>query len=63
MAHCVTPHTVEWFSLLEKFDPVQAEQTRAIIKKAGTDKCCSVCGDTEPIADYYLVQQGAQDHR
>ena len=54
MATRAKPHSAEWFKVLGGFDRHQADHTRAIIKAAGSDKVCSICGD-EPAADYELV--------
>lgn len=50
------PHTPEWFSALEKVAPHQAEQTRAVIRLAGRDDVCSICGDVDS-ADYKIVSE------
>jgi len=39
------PHSVEWFELMMKRNPHQAAMTAQIIKLAGTDEVCSICGD------------------
>jgi uncharacterized protein YycO len=48
------PHSPEWFAALEQFNPMQAAQTRLVIRLAGTPDVCSVCGDA-PSKDYRLV--------
>jgi hypothetical protein len=57
MAHYLTPHTDEWFSLLAKINPAQSEMTKTIIKLAGNPECCSICGDEEDVSDYFLSQK------
>ncbi|WP_298109507.1 YiiX/YebB-like N1pC/P60 family cysteine hydrolase [Bradyrhizobium sp.] len=47
------PHSPEWFSAMDQWDPVKAAMTRFIVNDAGRDDVCSVCGD-EPAADYRL---------
>lgn len=47
------PHSPEWFSAMDQWDPVKAAVTRFVLKDAGRDDVCSVCGD-EPAADYRL---------
>jgi hypothetical protein len=56
MPNFLKPHSPEWFSALEKINPVQAAQTRQILSLAGRDDACSVCGDEEA-ADYKLVSE------
>jgi len=45
------PNSPEWLEALAKQNPSQAEMTRALIAKAGTEDICSVCGD-EPSQVY-----------
>jgi hypothetical protein len=47
------PHSPEWFSALERYNPVQAAHARSIIKEAGSQDVCSICGDA-PGKDYGL---------
>ena len=54
MAVYPKPDSDEWFAALRKFNPQQAAQTEQIIKLAGNDRVCSVCGD-DPATDYRLV--------
>lgn len=54
MTRYFTPHSPEWFAALEAFDQIQATHTRTILKAAGRDDVCSVCGD-DPALDYRLV--------
>jgi hypothetical protein len=50
------PHTAEWFAALESVAPHQAEQTREIIRLAGREDVCSICGDVES-ADYKVTSE------
>lgn len=50
------PHTPEWFSALEQWDPPKAMMTRNIIKLSGRSDICSICGD-DPAKDYRLVEE------
>lgn len=54
----LTPHTDEWFTAMEQWDPPKAMMTRKVIEMAGRSDVCSVCGD-DPASDYYL----AGEHR
>jgi hypothetical protein len=47
------PHSPEWFSAMDQWDPVKAAMTRFVVGKAGRDDVCSVCGD-DPASDYRL---------
>lgn len=47
------PHSPEWFSAMEQWDPVKAAVTRFIVNDAGRDDVCSICGD-DPASDYRL---------
>jgi hypothetical protein len=47
------PHTPQWFTALELWDPNQAGHTRSVIEAAGSSAVCSICGDT-PAKDYRL---------
>ena len=38
------PHTPEWFTALEIWDPPKAAMTRIAIECAGSPDVCSVCG-------------------
>ncbi|PDT38150.1 hypothetical protein CO671_01770 [Rhizobium sp. M10] len=53
----LVPHTPEWFSSLEQWDPPQAMMTRAVIEAAERSDVCSVCGD-DPASDFVL-----EDHQ
>ncbi|SFJ97319.1 YiiX/YebB-like N1pC/P60 family cysteine hydrolase [Methylophaga sulfidovorans] len=52
----LVPHTDEWFSSMEQWDPPKAMMTRAIIEIYGNTNVCSVCGDA-PAIDYYLDEE------
>jgi hypothetical protein len=54
MAIYLIPHSDEWFSALEKFNPDQAAHSRLIIERARRLDICTVCGD-DPASDYKLV--------
>jgi hypothetical protein len=45
------PHTPEWLTALEAFDPRQAAHTRQVIARAKSADVCSVCGD-DPSSEY-----------
>ena len=49
----LTPHTEEWFTILERWDPPQAMMIREAIALAGSPDVCSICGD-DPANDYCL---------
>jgi len=55
-AAAITPHSDEWFAVLERWDPAQAMMTRQVIRMTGRTDVCSVCGD-DPAADYRLPEQ------
>lgn len=55
------PHSEEWFSALEAIDPIQAAQTRQILKSAGRNDVCGVCGDA-PATDLRLVTKGLPEN-
>jgi hypothetical protein len=50
----LVPHSQEWFSALEAFNPAQAAMTRAVVAAAGRTDVCSICGD-DPAAIYELI--------
>lgn len=56
MPNFLKPHSPEWFSALERINPVQAVQTRKILSLAGRNDICSICGD-EHSTDYKLVSE------
>jgi hypothetical protein len=45
MALYPKPHSAEWFTALQGFNPQQAAATRQVLKSAGREDVCSVCGD------------------
>jgi hypothetical protein len=49
----LTPHSEEWFAVLEQWDPPQAMMTRQAIALADSPEVCSICGD-DPANNYYL---------
>jgi hypothetical protein len=57
MAIFLKPHTPEWFTALEAFNPQQAAHTRQIVRLAKSNDVCSVCGD-DPAKDYKLDMPG-----
>jgi hypothetical protein len=57
MALYFTPHSDDWFNALDAFNAMQAAHTRQILKLAGSDDVCSVCGD-DPAKDYQLPGAG-----
>lgn len=54
MAIRTKPHSADWFKALNSFNRQQAEHTHTILRAAGRDDVCSICGD-EPASDYELV--------
>ncbi len=44
---CLTPHSKEWFAALAKINPQEAAHTKQIIRSAGHDEVCSLCGDAD----------------
>lgn len=52
----LSPHSKEWFAALARFDPQQAAVTKKIIKSAGNDHVCSLCGD-RPACDYEVADK------
>ena len=56
MAFCLTPHSSEWFDALLATNPQQAIHTAQIIRSAGHEAVCSICGD-EPARDYRVDGQ------
>ena len=49
----LVPHTMEWFSALEQWDPDKAAHTRYVLANAKDDNVCSICGD-DPAHDYRI---------
>lgn len=56
MALYLEPHSTEWFSTLDAFQPTQAAHTRQILKAAGRKDVCSICGD-DPAEDFKIVEE------
>jgi hypothetical protein len=54
MANYLIPHSSEWFEKLTLQNAHQAMLTGVLIKAAGHDNICSICGD-DPASDYVLV--------
>jgi len=54
MAHYLKPNSPEWLEALEAFNPIQAVATKQIIKSAGSEEVCSICGDDEA-KDYKII--------
>lgn len=46
------PHSVEWFQQMRERNPQHAATAAQLIKLAGNDQCCSICGDTAKVRDY-----------
>jgi hypothetical protein len=53
---CLRPHSKEWFAALGKVNPQEATHTRQIIKSAGSDEVCSLCGG-EPARNYQITNK------
>jgi hypothetical protein len=47
------PHSPEWFSALNEWNPYQAEAVRTVTELAGSLEACSICGD-DPARVYRL---------
>ncbi len=45
------PHSKEWFAALSKVNPQEAAHTKQILKAAGSQEVCSLCGG-EPCGDF-----------
>ena len=56
------PHSPEWFTEVEQIDPLQATQTRQVIKLAGRSDVCSVCGDHPALTFRIVVPTPAPGH-
>ena len=54
MTYDYEPHSKEWFDALRAFNPQQAEQTERMLRLAGSNDVCSVCGD-KPSQAYRIV--------
>ncbi len=55
MPHFHKPHSSEWFETLLRTNPAQAQHTAQIIKLAGRNDICSVCGDVES-SEYQILK-------
>ena len=55
MPHFHKPHSSEWFETLLRANPGQAQHTAQIIKLAGRNDICSVCGDVES-GEYQILK-------
>ncbi len=49
-------HSPEWFDAMRKINPQQAAMTAQIVKLAGRNDVCSICGDTTSKA-YKMVSE------
>ena len=45
-ADSLVPHTEEWFAVLNRQNPLQAQLTRMFIEHAGSREVCTFCGDS-----------------
>ena len=52
----LSPHSKEWFTALNRFDPQQAASTRKLLKAAGAENVCSLCG-SHPASDYEVADK------
>ena len=52
----LSPHSKDWFTALNRLDPQQAAATRKIVKSAGDDLVCSLCGG-RPASDYEVADK------
>ena len=52
----LSPHSKEWFAALAKFDPQQTTATKKIVKSAGSEEVCSLCG-ARPASDYEVADK------
>ena len=59
MMHFHKPHSSEWFEALLKTSPQQARHTAQIVKLAGSDEVCSICGDHGGIEYQILTRECA----
>ena len=55
MKHLI-PHSKEWFAAFAGMDPQQAAATKKIVKAAGAENVCSLCGD-RPASDYEVADK------
>ncbi|MFC4237717.1 hypothetical protein ACFOY8_21115 [Thalassospira xianhensis] len=54
--HILEPHSTDWFELMDKWDPVTAQQIRYVVQQVSTTEVCGICGDT-PAEDYRLAPE------
>jgi len=47
------PYSPEWFTTLDKIDPMLARHIREVLADAGRTDVCSICGD-DTVADYHV---------
>ena len=52
----LSPNTKEWLTAFEKLDPQQAKATKKIVKAAGSEAVCSLCGDRHA-SDYEVADK------
>lgn len=52
----LSPNTKEWLAALGKLDPQQAAATKKIVKAAGSESVCSLCGDRHA-SDYEVADK------
>lgn len=52
----LSPHSKEWFEALGRLDPQQAAATKKMVKSAGSEHVCSLCGD-RPASDYEVADK------
>jgi Permuted papain-like amidase enzyme, YaeF/YiiX, C92 family len=58
-ADSLVPHTEEWFAVLTRQNPQQAQFTRMFIEREGSREVCTFCGDS-PAANYRAVGVAVQ---
>lgn len=51
----VTPHSLEWFGIVDRLAPAFARTVRFTIQCESSPDVCSVCGD-EPIGDFRVIE-------
>lgn len=52
----LSPHSKDWFAALSRLDPQQAAATKKMLKAAGGENVCSLCGD-RPATDYEVADK------
>ena len=52
----LSPNTKEWLAAFDKLDPQQAAATKKIIRAAGSEVVCSLCGDRHA-SDYEVADK------